>query len=293
MSNKESYIFYAKTRRAYVIKTIGELLHSMLANTTIWVPFRITSNEITIEQHDQKEEQLVEIKLYKDKFNKYEIEKDISFLVNPNHLHKILKSIKKKDAIIMFIKQSDPMKLVISIEQPEDITNKVNQTVRITYSNPGQFKPIEGYDYPINMESKDFQKMKNLHVIDKTINITSKTGYLRFFCGDLYTKEIVISENESDNNPITYNQNFNATHITGLSKCAGQSGIVQVFVNENLPLKIKMRADELGDLIVYIKSHELNELEREEKNRLNKNNQEEYDQPQENDIDDDNNYDDY
>jgi hypothetical protein len=102
--------------------------------------------------------------------------------------------------------------------------------------------------------------------------ITSKLNYIRFFCdgGELYSRELVIgNENDEDNAHIKrlYKQEFNTVYITGLTKCAGQSGSVSVYVDEENGLKIKMKAGGLGDLIVYIKSNELIDYEKEEKGR--------------------------
>ena len=112
--------------------------------------------------------------------------------------------------------------------------------------------------------------MKNLHSIAETMTITSKLNYIKFFCdgGELYSRELVIGdENDEDNAHIkkVYKQNFNTQHITGLTKCAGQSSNVQVFVHEDLGLKIKMKAGALGEITVYIKSKELIQDEEEEK----------------------------
>jgi hypothetical protein len=137
-------------------------------------------------------------------------------------------------------------------------------------THPEDIQKPEGYDPPIIIQSKQFQKMKNLHSISDTMTITSKLNYIKFFCdgGELYSRELVIGEeNDEDNSHITdvYKQTFNTQHITGLAKCAGQSSNVQVFVHEDLGLKIKMKAGSLGEITVYIKSKELIQDEEEEK----------------------------
>jgi hypothetical protein len=64
--------------------------------------------------------------------------------------------------------------------------------------------------------------------------------------------------------PANYEQTYNTQSITQLTKCAGQSGnTVHMFIQRDLPLKIKMRAGNLGDLLIYIKSKEIVELEAE------------------------------
>lgn len=148
----------------------------------------------------------------------------------------------------------------------------------------------EGYDNPIIMSNKEFQKMKNLHNISKSITVTSKLNYIRFFCdgGDVYSREIIIgNENDEENRHITqyFKQEFNTAHITGLTKCAGQSNIVQVFTHEDMGLKIQMSAGELGDIIVYIKSKELIQEEDDDSGSQHSNNeQNEYVEKEEEEV---------
>jgi hypothetical protein len=59
-------------------------------------------------------------------------------------------------------------------------------------------------------------------------------------------------------------QTFTTAHITQLTKCAGQSGNIQIYYHEELPIQIKMLTGTLGSLSVYIKSHELIEQLEEE-----------------------------
>jgi len=94
-------------------------------------------------------------------------------------------------------------------------------------------------------------------------------GLIKFYCdggGEMYEREVRLGLEAQEDDLIDeemeeYRQTFNTTHTTGLTKCANQSGNVQIFVHKDLPLKIKMKAGTLGDLIVYIKSKERISLE--------------------------------
>jgi DNA polymerase III sliding clamp (beta) subunit (PCNA family) len=261
-SGGDKYLFFAKTKEAFVIKIIGELLN----NTIKWAPMRLTENGIFLTQADNLNHQLIDLALYKENFPKFKLVKPLNFLVNSMHLYKMLKSIKKKDTITLFITESDPLNLGICVEQSDE-DNKINTHIRISYNQPDIPEPLTGYEDHVIMNNKEFQKMKNLHSISKTINIKSKPGYIRFFCdgNDFYSREFIIGNPEDEDNKhlqIGFNQNFSTLHITGLAKCAGQSSNVQVFTNEELPLKIKMKVGTMGDLIVYIKSQEMIDLEK-------------------------------
>jgi hypothetical protein len=183
----------------------------------------------------------------------------------------MLKCIKKKDAIRLYIHEDEPSILGICVEQMNE-NNRVLTTIKIKETHLETIIRPDGYESPIIIPNKQFQKMKNLHNISKTMTITSKLNYIKFFCdgGELYSRELVIgNENDEDNIHIKklYKQEFSTEHITGLTKCAGQSNSVSVYVDEENGLKIKMKAGGLGDLIIYIKSKELIDYEKEEKGR--------------------------
>ncbi len=265
--SSSGYIFQAKTEEAFVIKILGELLSNRLQ----FAHFKVNEHGIFLLQTDRRSEQLIEISLLRENFSPYKCSKQLVFSVNTTNLYKMLKCIKKKDAIRLYIHEDEPSILGICVEQMNE-NNRVLTTLKILNTHLEDILKPEGYDTPIIIPNKQFQKMKNLHNISKTMVITSKLNYIRFFCdgGELYSRELVIgNENDEDNAHIKrlYKQEFNTEYITGLTKCAGQSGSVSVYVDEENGLKIKMKAGGLGDLVVYIKSKELIDYEKEEKGR--------------------------
>ncbi len=259
------YKFRAKTKEAFVIKILSELL----SNARIkYAPFRIDHEGIHLSQADENTRQLINFTLYRENFFGYKCSKPINFNVNSNHFHKMLKAIKKKDTITLFIREDDECKLGICVETADE-NNKTNTFIRISPNQPEVFKEPLGYPNPTITSNKEFQKMKNLHNISTTMTVTCpRPGLIKFFCdgGEIYEREVVLG-NESQDDDMKdddfeeYRQTFFTSHITSLTKCANQSGNVQIFVAPNLPLKIKMKAGNLGDLTVYIKSKERIALE--------------------------------
>lgn len=268
-----TYLFEAKTEEAFVIKVLGELLNSTLN----LAPFRINDQGIFLLEQDLRKEQLIDIQLRSEDFQFYKCKRPINFSVNTSHLYRMLKSIKKKDSVKIFIEEFEgELRLGIYVEQSDAKNNKIVKYIHINLTDiediirPGIEEDGPTYERPINMSSKEFQKMKNLHNISKHINITSKLNYIRFFCdgGDVYSTEIIIgNENDEENRNVTtfFKQDFYTQHITGLIKCAGQSGTVKIFVHDDLGLKIHMKAGSLGDITIYIKSLELIKEDEEQK----------------------------
>lgn len=275
MSNSEqvNYIFRAKTKEAdaFVIKILGELLSYIVK----WAPFTINEKGIMLNQRDPRNEQLVEIFLNRENFHVFKCPQTISFLVNSQTFYKMLKTIKKKDTITIFITEDEPLKLGITVEQASE-KNKVTTFIKISYNRPEdiQLGTATNYETPLIISSKEFQKMKNLHSISKEIKLTCNHGQLKFSGdgGEIYSRELVINTEENDEGehlPNNYEQTYNTHCITQLTKCAGQSGnTVHMFIQRDMPLKIRMRAGNLGDLVIYIKSKEMLELESEEEQKV-------------------------
>jgi len=268
MSSQEcNYIFKAKTKEAFVIKVLSELLY----NTVKYANFKIDSEGLHFCQADANHQQLIIFNLNRENFNSYKCPNTLNFHVNSAHLYKMLKAIKKKDMITLYIREDNTNYLWIQVNtSDEDAGAKMH--IRITYNQPEVFREPIGYENPIITSSKEFQKLKHLHHnISKVMTISSvKQGQIKFFCdgGEVYSRELSLGnenqeEEEVDEDFEEYKQTFNTLHITGLTKCAGlgQSSNVQIFVQHDLPLKIKMKAGNLGDITIFIKSRERKELE--------------------------------
>jgi hypothetical protein len=278
-SNSETkqtgFLFKAKTKEAFVIKVIGELL----SNHIMYAPFQINKNGIFLTQTDTNKQQLFHLALNKENFSNYKLQKDsINFIVNASHFYKMLKTIKKKDTITIFITQEDPNCLGISVEQSGE-SNRITTYLRITYSLPEDITHPAGYGQPIITTSKEFQALKTLYNVSRTILLSAKNGSIRFDCdnNELYKRKVVLGNDNDDDDRNTndedeeqedeqpYIQTFKNQYITGLTKCAGQSGNIQIFLpDDSRPLKIKMKAGNLGDLIIFIKSDEMINMERED-----------------------------
>ena len=275
MTEPVNYLFRAKTKEsdAFVIKVLGELI----SNVVKWAPFTVNEKGISLNQRDERNEQWIEVFLNKENFHVFKCDQPINFLVNSMTFYKMLKTIKKKDTINIFITADDPLRLGITVEQATE-KNKVTTYIKISYNRPEDIQlgnDIMSYTKPLIISSKEFQKMKILHAISKEIKLFSNNGELKFLCdaGEIYSRELIINtedDDETDGLPNNYEQTYNTQCITQLTKCAGQSGnTVHLFIQRELPLKIRMRAGNLGEMIIYIKSKEMLELETEEENEKN------------------------
>jgi hypothetical protein len=157
LDNKVAYIFRARTKEAFIFKILSELLNN--ANIK-FAPFRIDNDGIHLSQSDANNHQLINFSLYKENFFGYRVTRPLNFIVNSAALHKLLKSIKKKDTMTLFIKEdldekeSESCKLGICVESSDE-NNKTTTYIKITYNQPQVFTEPNGYPNPTTTSNKD------------------------------------------------------------------------------------------------------------------------------------------
>ena len=175
----------------------------------------------------------------------------------------MLKSIKKKDTLTLFIDEDNPLNLGIEIHQSGD-NNSTKSYVRITQVHPVQYDPLEGYEDPIITTSKEFAKLKQLNKISKTLIVTARKQWIEFFCDkeEVYERKVQFGEDEDSPNDEreddidNYKQSFPTEDIIQLVKVGGLSNTVQIYATNDLPLKFTLNIGSLGTLSIYIKSKE-------------------------------------
>jgi len=260
-----SYIFNVKTREGFMLKLISEYL----SNTVKYPSFRVDSTGIYSRSVDSDNMVLIDLKLPATSFPKFKCSKPIVFGVNSTHFYRLLKNIKKKDSISLFIRNDREMELGISVEQNDENSDKVTTYINISYVQTEEIDLPEGYKEPVIVTAKNFQKLKTLHSIGSEIKISIVNSCIKFYVNGkgLFTREVIMGDEEDmediKNKKITYEQTFITHLITHLTKLASQrnNGTIQILYNDDLPLQLKLKTGDLGEMYIYIKSKELIELE--------------------------------
>ena len=148
--------FKCKTGEAYQVKVLAELLTNNLKSGC----FDITEDGISLCMFDQPRKTLVDLNLQAENFSVYKFKSDkkYSLGLNLNHFHKMLKSIKKKDSLQLFIDSERPNELGIKTI-PKENTRITTSGIKIqNIQNVDAEVPI-GYGKPVIVASTDFQKM--------------------------------------------------------------------------------------------------------------------------------------
>jgi DNA polymerase III sliding clamp (beta) subunit (PCNA family) len=270
------YKFRAKTGSGYIFKILIELVQKYIKDGC----FVLTKNGISLTGVDSKTAtgtKMISVDLPAERFDKYQYratDPSMNMGINTTHLFKILKTIKKKDSLVFYILEESPLKLYIQkIQQGESENSAVLHDINITTSSPVTSGNDIDYSTCIVTNSKEFQKIKGLNKISKTIRAVCNGKVITFSCDKeaVYSGSASFGQDDDDvdnklyENGQEFSGEFDTENIIDLVKLASTSNYIKIFVDpENYPLGFSMCAGNLGDVKVYIKSYELRERDERE-----------------------------
>ena len=210
-TTRRGKLFYADAAKGYTIKVLIDVLAGSLSRTSI----RLKNKGIFIKDADAKKHMLFYISLLREKFRSYRCTKEIIFSLNLKHLQKMVRNVKKKDSMILFIEKSRPDKLGISIRPEGGATRRSSrtETMYITIQKDSNEivedfrlpevhqtddgETIKVYGHPMVIEAPDFQKIKKFSSIGKEVTVKmQRSNYISFYCdsGEIYSDELSFGE---------------------------------------------------------------------------------------------------
>lgn len=271
------YLLKIKTKDGHSFKVLSELIQKYVKDGC-WTIDKQGMRLTGVDTKTQKGTKLICVDLPRYNFTKYKCpEEPLKIGMNMVHFYRMLKSIKKKDnTLTLFIEQDDPLKLYIQVNQAgEDKKKGIVGHINITLVRPLIHDQPNGYNDPIIITSKDFQKVKQLNKISKTMEISFKERTIDLFCNKegVYSKKVTLGDTDEDdeeeeepehNDDEEYKQSFESDQILDLVKTASTSNNVQIFITPDLPIHFKMNSGSLGTVDVYIKSKETIKEEQEQ-----------------------------
>jgi proliferating cell nuclear antigen PCNA len=260
-------IFKANTQCAYTIKILAELLQNNIKTAC----FEIDEKGIRLCMMDHHRTILVNVLMESDNFTMYKFKRKekLHLGINLNHFHKMLKSIKKKDSMKLFIDDEHPTDLGIKVVPREN--NRVTTSfVTIQEIQTLDISMPDGYGKPIIVSSSEYQKMcKDMNHIGNSINVVVKNLHINFLCnaGGVMKRNVEFGEScDSDDeseikNEIEYNQYFDTDQLSRITKLSGLSSSIKIYSKKGKPLLFKSCIGSLGQISIYIKSKDLIENE--------------------------------
>lgn len=262
--------FKCKTGEAYHIKVLAELLTNNLKNGC----FDVNDEGIGLRMFDTPRHTLVDFKLQSENFSLYKFKSDDKFCLglNLNHFHKMLKSIKKKDSLQLFVDSDLPNELGIKTIPKENTRVTISGITIQSIQNVDADVPL-GYGKPVIVPSSDFLKMcKELSSIGSTnIRVEARDFHIDFIADadNILKRKVRLGESdesddedEDEKSSTVYNATFTTDQFSRINKISGLSPSMQIFPgSKDLPLLFRSSVGSLGKISIYIKSKELIEKE--------------------------------
>jgi len=264
-----SFLLKCKTGEAYFIKVLAELLTNNIKTGC----FEVNDIGLHLKMFDHHRKTLVDLQLLAENFSLYKFKNSnkISMGLNLNHFHKMLKSIKKKDSLQLFIDSSNLNELSIKTI-PKENTRITTSGIKIQTVQNLEIDIPTGYSKPVIVPSTEFQKMcKDLSSIGSTnITVKAKEFHIEFIADadGILKRKVVFGENEDvesddeEENIINYQATFATDQLSRITKLSGLSNTMQIFpASNNLPLLFRSSIGSLGKISIFVKSKELVEQE--------------------------------
>jgi proliferating cell nuclear antigen PCNA len=251
-------IFSAETTQGYSIKLLSEILNNNLTSGF----FLITKKGMFCTMMDKDQPTvLINLELNAEGFKTFFLKKELHIGINLDHFHKMLKNLKKKDSIELFIDEKNETDLGIRTISKEN-KKVTTSTIKIHFSQNIEVDIPEGYEKSVKIQSSDFQSMcKSLSQLSKTISVSAIDDLVRFSADKQCMKTDIDfgSSKDKDIEEFEYTDKFNTEQFTKISKITGLDTYIQIFFRENSPLLIKSFIANLGKISIYLKSISMQE----------------------------------
>jgi len=282
-------IFYAEFPKGYSFKVAIDGKCVLLQRGT----FVVTTEGMMFRQADEAGHVLIDGAYQRKNLPEYKCPKDIYFNLNLNHFHRMLKNIKKKDYITMYIEEAQPERLFLVVRQtdtkanPSELrTEKIFIVIKMLqlppeimdlpdFINDEDGNVISVYKYPKVIKSTEIQKMKKMINVAKIINVKMQgSHYISFDAdkGELFGTEFEYglfdeSTDADEFENMIYEAKFGVQSFTLLTKLPGMCSHMQFYIPTvpHYPLKVSMDGIGLGPFNIYIKNAEQIDLEQKQK----------------------------
>jgi len=247
-------LFKAKSNSAHTIKILAEILYNNVKNICL----EISKTGIKIHALNALRSILLDVELSSDNFNLYKYKSTETLYVGmcASHFYKMLRSIKKKDSICLFISDDNIHELGIQVtsSESERITTSY---INITSEQINITELPSGYTKSNLIQASEFSKMiKDLQMIGKNIRVV-KDNYLTFAASieKLFKRTVAFGDKDDQEDEI-FDAVYSTELFSNINKLNSISKTVHVSVKIGLPIFIKTDIGSLGILKIFIKSIE-------------------------------------
>lgn len=257
--------FKARTDEGYYIRILSELLHVNLGSTA---HFNITPTGIVLRMIDPKRIIMINMSLEADQFQVFKLgKKSISIGINLKHFYNMLKPLKKRDSVELYIETANPTELGIRCI-PKDTNRVTTSAIKIQNVQSVDIDVPEGYSCPINLNSQEFCKMcKGLAQVSQKVHVIRKGSKLLFNADSdgVFKRSTEFGDEDEGNDPDEKTEDFDdffaTENMSKITKMYGLHTKLQIYTKTGLPVLFRTNIGSLGKIAIYLKSLSLQEAD--------------------------------
>jgi len=249
-------LFSCKTVEGYTLKVLVELLHNIFKTAC----FIITPESISLRMMDTHRRTLVDLTLESSRFIHYSLEATdpLNIGVNLTHLNRMLRTIKRKDQLILFIKNIQTREIGIQVI-PKDFSRLTTSFIKIQNIQNLEIDLPRIRNQSVLISSNEFSKMcKDIFNLSTHIFIFANPSHIKFQCnvGNVFCREVHLGDMDRFKSleEFEFKDEFDTEQLGKILKISSLSSNFNIFYEKDLPLLFSSNIGSLGNIQIYIKS---------------------------------------
>jgi hypothetical protein len=173
----------------------------------------------------------------------------------------MLKSIKKRDQLILFIEEKQSLDRGIQIV-PKAFSRLTISFVKIQNIQNLEIALPDKYEHSILVSSNEFSKMcKDMFNMSNTICIAAKKYTIGFLCnvGSVYSRQVILGDTEaqrmnSEASENDFTEDYDTEQLSRILKIAGLAQNLNMHCVKNMPLLLTSKVGIIGEIQIFVKS---------------------------------------
>jgi len=257
-------LLYAKNGDGSYIKSLLVPVEGISAELLLDItPKGIHGNVV-----DPDDNVMVDFFLDADKFTYYYVKKEIRIMVLVSELLADMQSIKKKNNnLVLYIDTNAPDVLCVRIERVDNTFSSEESKIRIVYISGITYTSHDfSYRHMYIANSKDFQTfVKGLKHISQSLTIQAYQSQIKMFINDngIIKKQYTTTAGDnvyghhSDTECVLYKADIDTQHLLSILKMTSLCKTFAIYVEPEVPIKLRFSVGTLGPAEIIIKTHDL------------------------------------
>ena len=234
-----------------------KILTELMKNNVSTACFNIDASGMSLNITDTNKTILLEIKLRAEDCELFMVKQETQLSLDTKNLYNIIRTIKKKDTLLLSIAERTPTSIDICIEPRNSEQMSMTSTINITMIQNLEIIPVPDFGAPVTVNSASFHKMiKSMATLSPLLTISTKPGYISFTSeNNGVLKKVAEFGVKSLSSAITYSDEFNVTQFSKTVKIAGLGNSIDFYTEVDSPF-VMMKSDigSVGEIRLFIKS---------------------------------------